>query len=175
MQVFACPADLPAQLCDNWDIFLYLIPSLVFAMILRLLAKIHAIFFLFYLAGTFLHELAHFCAGVVTNARPVSFSVWPRRAALNRWVLGSVSFANIRWYNAIFVGLAPVLVLSVPPLLAIARLKYASAYGWLDILLAVLIAPAYLSCLPSRADLAIALKSWPYVVAGLLFYWLAAH
>lgn len=179
MQVIACPADLPAQLCANWDVFLYLLPSLVFAVILRLLTRIHAIFFLFYLAGTFLHELAHFCAGLATNARPVSFSVWPRRAERNRWILGSVSFTNIRWYNAMFVGLAPIIVLLVPPVLAVARLQYASAYGWLDILLAVLMAPAYISCVPSRSDWLIALRSWPYVFAALfaaiLFYRQTVH
>ncbi|WP_243656603.1 hypothetical protein [Paucimonas lemoignei] len=135
----------------------------------------HAAFFLFYLSGTLLHELAHFLAGALTNARPAAFSVWPRRDGSNRWILGSVSFKNIRWYNAAFVGLAPITALAVPPFLAIARLRYGVAYSWLDILIAVLIAPIYLSALPSREDMLIALRSWPYAAGAMLIYWLTVY
>jgi hypothetical protein len=170
-----CPAFLPPWTCDHWNVLLYLTPSLVLAVIFRLLARSHPMFFGLYLSGTILHELAHLLAGFVTNARPVDFSVIPRRTVGNQWILGSVSFANIRWYNAAFVGLAPVLILFVPIFVAVGRLYLGNAYDWLDVAVAVLVAPAYLSFLPSRVDWLVALRSWPYVVIAGGWLWWSWH
>ena len=61
--------------------------------------------------GTVVHELLHWIVGFLLNAQPVSMSLWPRRISDRQWALGSVSFRNVRWYNAIFVGLAPLLAI----------------------------------------------------------------
>lgn len=61
--------------------------------------------------GTVAHELLHFLAGWVTGAKPVSLSVIPRRTLEGGWVLGSVAFANLRWWNSALVGLAPMALL----------------------------------------------------------------
>ncbi len=61
--------------------------------------------------GTLSHELLHFLAGALTGARPVSISLLPRRQANGGWELGSVSFARLRWWNSVPVGLAPLALL----------------------------------------------------------------
>jgi hypothetical protein len=170
-----CPTFLPPWICEHWDVLLYLAPSLILAVIFRTLARCHSVFFSFYLSGTILHEIAHLLVGFLTNARPVNFSVIPRRTVGNQWILGSVSFANLRWYNAAFVGLAPVLVLLVPILVALVRLHIGTTYDWLDVVIAVLIAPAYLSFLPSRIDVLVALRSWPYLALAGIFIWWSWH
>jgi len=167
----ACEANFAVQACAIWNVALYLVPSALMALLFRLAARLHPAFFLFYLTGTILHELAHYCAGLITNARPVSFSLMPRRAGPGRWILGSVSFANIRWYNAGIVGLAPLFILAVPVIAALLRLASGEAYGWQDALLAFLLAPVYLSFLPSKPDCLIAFRSWPYAVMGLIWVW----
>ncbi len=58
--------------------------------------------------GTLAHETLHYLAGLLTGAKPVSFSVLPRRRLEGGWVLGSVAFARLRWWNSVPVGLAPL-------------------------------------------------------------------
>jgi hypothetical protein len=154
---------------------LYLAPSLVLAVIFRALARAHPLFFGLYLAGTTLHELAHLLIGFITNARPIHFTVFPRRGGRSQWILGSVSFANVRWYNAAFVGLAPLLVLLMPLIVATVRVQHGLAYGWTDAAIALLIAPAFLSFLPSTIDLLMALRSWPYVLLSGAWLWWRWH
>ncbi len=61
------------------------------------------------LPGTFMHELMHLIASFLTFGKPKSFSIIPKKT--NTGVtLGSVSSANITWYNAIIISLAPLLL-----------------------------------------------------------------
>lgn len=62
------------------------------------------------LAGTLLHELAHFLTALLLNARPSGFSLIPKRNG-EGWTLGSVTVTNLRWYNAAPVALAPLVLL----------------------------------------------------------------
>ena len=62
--------------------------------------------------GTILHEFMHFIVGLVFNAHPKNFSIIPKRGN-GGYVMGSVSFANIKFYNAVPAALAPVLLLPV--------------------------------------------------------------
>ena len=59
--------------------------------------------------GTVFHELAHFSMGVTFYAKPVWFSLIPKRNG-DSYVLGSVEFENIRFYNALPVALAPLVL-----------------------------------------------------------------
>jgi len=107
-----CSAWLPAAACTmaaaSLDILIYLIPSAALAFLLWIASAAHPVFFVFTAAGTLCHELAHFSVGLLTNAEPVGMSVLPRRikrakgskAGGHNWELGSVTFANLRWYNA---------------------------------------------------------------------------
>lgn len=58
--------------------------------------------------GTLAHELAHFFTGWLLAARPVALSVWPRALPDGSWLYGRVLFANLRWWNKVPVGLAPL-------------------------------------------------------------------
>ncbi|HJV74787.1 MAG TPA: hypothetical protein VJ654_11235 [Noviherbaspirillum sp.] len=90
-----------------------------------------------------LYEPAHFFVGEMTNARSVHLSVFPRRATVNHWVLGSVSFTNIRWHNSVFVGLAQLLILIVPILIVFGRANLELSYGWWDAMISVLAQPIF--------------------------------
>lgn len=60
--------------------------------------------------GTVLHELMHFLIGGFMNARPCNFTIIPRRdPATGAYVMGSVGFRNVTFYNAIPAALAPLL------------------------------------------------------------------
>ena len=112
MSLPACTAWLPAFPCAHADILLYLLPSMATAFLFWMLSSAHPAFFLLTAPGTLCHELAHFGAGLLTNAEPTNISLFPRRKG-KVWELGSVTFANLRWYNAAPAALAPLLVLLV--------------------------------------------------------------
>ena len=63
--------------------------------------------------GTLLHELMHFVVGLIMNARPCNFSLIPRRSEEGGYVMGSVGFTNITFYNAVPAALAPLLLLPI--------------------------------------------------------------
>jgi len=161
-----CAAVAPAWLCRHGDVLLYLMPSLALAVVIRALARRHPFFFIFTLAGTLCHELAHFVVGLVTFARPASLSVVPRRSA-GGWQLGAVTLARVRWYNAAPSALAPLLVLMLPWWVAVLRTAPGWRFRWLDLALAVLLAPQFLACWPSPADWKIACRSWPALLLAL--------
>lgn len=75
--------------------------------------------------GTFLHETAHYLVGLILLARPVSFSVFPKKTAAG-YTLGTVQFVNLTWWNAIPVAMAPLL------LLVVAYHFDGVYYGWFD-------------------------------------------
>ncbi len=61
--------------------------------------------------GTVLHELMHFLVGLFLNARPCNFTIFPKRDELGNYVMGSVGFRNVTFYNAIPSSMAPLLLL----------------------------------------------------------------
>jgi len=63
--------------------------------------------------GTLLHEIMHFCVGAFLNARPCNFSILPRKNLEGDYVMGSVGFQNITFYNAVPAALAPLLLLPI--------------------------------------------------------------
>jgi hypothetical protein len=177
----SCSAIAPASACGHGDLLVYLAPSAALALVIRALAGSHPLFFLFTVAGTICHELAHYCVGLLTGARPTSLTVIPRRVAKagarSHWELGSVTLTRVRWYNAAPAALAPFLIILLPLLVA----HWRTAPGWRfqlsDLLIAFALAPQFLSFWPSAVDWRIALRSWPYLMiiaaAGvlLLHYW----
>lgn len=159
----SCSALAPELLCRHTDILLYLVPSAALAFLFWMLSNAHPVFFLFTAAGTFCHELAHLVVGLLAGAEPRKFTVIPRRTGRN-WELGSVTFMNLRWYNAAPVALAPMLVLAVPFGVAWWRTGPGWTFGPLDLAIAFLLAPQFLSFWPSPVDWRLALRSWPYVI-----------
>ena len=62
--------------------------------------------------GTILHEAMHFIVGLLLNAKPCNFTLFPRRNE-NGYVMGSVGFTNITFYNAIPSSMAPLMLLPI--------------------------------------------------------------
>ena len=159
----SCRAVAPAFACQNTDLLVYLVPSAALALLIRLLAGAHPVFFLFTVAGTICHELAHYAVGLLTGARPTALTIIPRRVGPN-WELGSVTLTRVRWYNAAPAALAPFLIIALPFLVA----RWRTAPGWTfqpaDLLIAFALAPQFLSFWPSAVDWRIALRSWPYLL-----------
>lgn len=148
---------------SHWaELLLYLAPSAALAVLIRILAAIHPLFFLFTLAGTICHEAAHLLVGLLVGARPVSFSLWPRRVG-RHWQLGAVALTRVRWWNAAPAALAPLLILLLPLGVAAWRTGPGWQFAPLDLGLAFLLAPQMLSFWPSPADWRVAARSWPYV------------
>ena len=63
--------------------------------------------------GTFLHELMHYLVGSLLNARPVNFTIFPQRNLDGDYVMGSVGFSIITFYNAVPSAMAPLLLLPI--------------------------------------------------------------
>lgn len=63
--------------------------------------------------GTILHETMHFVVGLLLNAKPCNFTVIPRKGTDGSYVMGSVGFRNVTYYNAIPAALAPLLLLVI--------------------------------------------------------------
>lgn len=153
------------------DILLYLLPSAALALLLWIASGAHPVFFLFTAAGTLCHELAHFSVGLLTNAEPVGLSVIPKRikkargagSGAHNWELGSVTFANLRWYNAAPSALAPLLVLALPFAVAWWRTRHGLVFEPVDLALALFLAPQFLSFWPSPVDWRLAARSWPWI------------
>jgi hypothetical protein len=149
---------------------LYQVPSLLLGLVLNALIPHPAIRAIFVLPGTFVHEFLHLIVGLILNGKPVSISLWPRRVGHGQWVLGTVGFANPRWYNAVFIGLAPLLAFVGAMLLAPA------ARGWSpqmsDLRHWAIATPILAMCVPSTVDLRLSLKSWP-ILCGMVawFTW----
>lgn len=166
MTLPACAALMsgaPAFLCSRADLLLYLLPSLALAFLFWMLSRAHPAFFLLTAPGTLCHELAHFGVGLLSNAEPVGINMIPRRRG-RIWELGSVTFANLRWYNAAPAALAPLLVLLVPLAVAAWRTGPGWRFGPLDLALAPLLASQFLSFWPSPVDWRLAMRSWPWLV-----------
>lgn len=131
------------------------------------------LFSLLALPGTVCHELCHWIVGGLLNGRPVHFTVLPRREG-HGFVLGSVAFANLRWYNAFFIGLAPVLLLPTAYGLFRWRLGSHPVLGWPEAGIVVVLANLVFGAIPSWQDLRIAARSpigWLLLVVGLAWGW----
>lgn len=117
------------------------------------------------LFGVFLHELAHFCAGIVLFAKPAGFSLIPCRTG-GKWQLGSVTFKGLNAFNSLPVSLAPI------GLIAIAYFLFTNWAIWFTPTLystmgayLVLFILVYNSS-PSRQDLKIAFSPRSILVYG---------
>ncbi|MDA8363438.1 MAG: hypothetical protein M0Z84_06360 [Gammaproteobacteria bacterium] len=128
--------------------------------LLRLRTVLHSVVVI---PGTLLHELAHWITGALCGGRPLGLRLWPRYSG-GQMVLGSVEFANLRWYNGVFIGLAPLSLLPTALMLMAWRVGLnprfsAGEAGW-----AYIIACLMYAAVPSRQDLRIvAISRWMLV------------
>ena len=119
--------------------------------------------------GVFLHESLHWLAGVLLGASPTGFSVFPERYG-NHYLLGSVTFRSVNVFNAIFIAMAPVLLL---PLAVwcfydwVLPAWYGSTYGiWAGF--CYLTASIALAAMPSSIDFRMSAAS--FLLYGLLVW-----
>lgn len=160
---------MPAR-TEQW---LFLAGLVVLLLVFNRLRRAFWLFSLAVLPGTLAHELCHLALGLVLGGRPAGFNLLPRRNERG-WELGSVSFNRITWYNAFFIGLAPLLLLPAAYALARWRLGGALAFGWPEILAVYLIANLVYAALPSWQDCRIAARSpigWLLLAGGLWWGW----
>ncbi|WP_243286716.1 hypothetical protein [Geothrix terrae] len=125
------------------------------------------------LPGTFCHELCHWLAGHLLNGRPLRFTVVPRREGRG-WVLGAVALSNLRWYNAFFIGLAPLVLLPAACGLFLWRINGHPGLGWSEAAVVFLLANLVFGALPSGQDLRIAARSpigWLLLAGALAWGW----
>lgn len=147
-----------------------------FAAMLWLLNQARRSFWLFsllVLPGTFCHELCHWALGHLLGGRPLSFTILPKREGRG-WVLGSVALGNLRWHNAFFIGLAPLLLLPLAYGLLLWRLGGNPRFGWPEVGMIFLLANLVFGAIPSKQDLKIAARSpigWLLLAAALAWGW----
>lgn len=110
--------------------------------------------------GTFLHELMHFCVGFLLNAKPVSFSLFPRKAE-GGYVLGSVQFSNLSWYNTIPTAMAPLLLIVVANQFDTYFFQFVGGEGGVKVELLYLFCMAIIidNAIPSSTDFRVAFGS----------------
>jgi hypothetical protein len=132
------------------------------------------LFALLVLPGTLCHELCHWLVGKLLNGRPVHFTIIPRRAEQG-FVLGSVALSNLRWYNAFFIGLAPLLLLGAAYGLFAWSLGGHLGLGWREAGVVFILANLIFGAVPSWQDLRVAARSpigWLLLGGALVFGWM---
>ena len=126
------------------------------------------------LPGTLCHEACHWLVGKVLNGQPVHFTVLPRQEG-HGFVLGAVAFRHLCWYNAFFVGMAPLLLLPLAYGLLLWRLGSQPTLGWPEAAMLFLLANLVFAALPSWQDVRIAARSpigWLLLAGALVWGWL---
>lgn len=102
------------------------------------------------LPGTILHEFLHFVVGLVLNGKPIGFSLIPKKTS-SGYILGSVSFRNITFYNAFPISIAPLL--SIVPVFYLYHLLQTNISLELKVFYVYLIWTFLKSALPSAQDI----------------------
>jgi hypothetical protein len=155
-----------AGLSIGWSFCGYLAVVIVTTALLHHLRRMPRFFSLLSLPGTIGHELLHFLVGTLTLARPMKVSLIPKFHRDGSATLGFVMFSNIRWYNALWVGFAPLLALPAAFGLVYYRSAQIPPLSLRELAWSYLAASLTYSCLPSKADVAIVLSK----PAGLIVY-----
>ena len=153
----------------NGRIYIGVVLGLV--LLLYFLRRSIVLFSLAAFPGTLLHELLHLIVGLLLYGRPSGFSVIPRRVTRG-YVLGSVRFANVRWYNGGFIGLAPLMLLPLALWLLAWRLHGLQGLPLLEMVWAYLLATLIYASLPSWPDIKVAAASSWLLLLALGVYWI---
>ena len=160
------------------EFWIYLVVVIAMAIALHWMRRMPRFFSLLSWPGTVGHETLHFLVGTVTLARPVKASLFPKFHRDGSTTLGYVMFANIRWYNALFVGFAPLLALPFAVALVYYRAAQAPPWTWFEIGWGYVAANLAYSCTPSRADIDLVLSrpagliAWGGLLATAAWMWL---
>lgn len=144
-----------------------LILTLADVVLLRGLRRYFALFWMAALPGVVLHELSHWTTALFTNGQPSFPRFWPQKIP-GGYSMARVPILNPRWYNGVFIGLSPLLLIVI----AFATIVYGSpqtwswAQAWRVVIIPIIAAECLVECVPSPADWRIAGKSlWPLLAA----------
>ena len=154
--------------------FAYLVGTAAMLWVMNQAKRSFWLFSLLVFPGTLCHELCHWMVGKLLNGHPVHFTVFPRRVG-NGFVLGFVTFSNLRWYNAFFIGLAPLLLLVAAYGVFLGRLSGHPAFGWKEAGVVFALANLLFGATPSWQDLRMAARSpigWLLLSAALGYGWM---
>lgn len=126
--------------------------------------------------GTLLHELSHFMVGGFLNAKPTSFQLMPRNAGDGTYVMGSVGFYNLTFYNTLPAALAPLSLLPFGYWVNQNLTNYL-APTLLNYVFYVLVQTILIeNAIPSRTDIRVLLKHYPsiffYIVVSIVGYYM---
>jgi len=150
----------------GWTSVGYFTAVIAIAAVLHRLRGMPRFFSLVSLPGTVVHESLHFLVGTLALAKPVKVSLIPKFHRDGSATLGYVMFSNIRWYNALWVGFAPLLALPAAMTLVYYRSLQIPPLSIQELAWGYVAASLAYSCLPSRADVGIVLSK----PAGLCVY-----
>ncbi len=119
--------------------------------------------------GTVAHELSHFIVGLFLGADPARLSVLPRHnKATGELVLGEVVFSNLRWWNKLPVGIAPLVILAPIGALLVYKSLPLPQVSIEALLLEFAALQCFVGCWPSPTDWAHA-RTTLYVLTGIAF------
>jgi hypothetical protein len=164
--------DSPSFMDQLPEVLLYLAPAAAGAIVMRMINSRGLLYSFVSITGTFVHEMLHLLAGTLTGAQPVSMDLFPRKDAEGRLVMGSVAFANLRWYNAAPSALAPLFGLPLMVWVAWLRVRHGWQLHPADIGIWFALAPQFDACRPSSVDLRLSLISWPlFLLAAVIGWW----
>lgn len=138
----------------------YLAAILSVVVLLALSRRFLPLLFVLALPATLAHELTHLILGWLSHGQPAGFTLIPRRKG-NHYVLGSVTCRNVRWYNGLLIGLAPLALLPFAVILFRWRTQTLAGFDVSEILWVYATACLALAALPSWQDIKVALvSSW---------------
>ena len=141
--------------------------------LLHFCRRFFLIFAILVLPGTLAHECCHLVFGLLLNGKPAAFNLLPRREGKG-WAMGSVNFSHLTWYNAFFIGMAPLLMLPAAYGLVRWRLGGQPVFGWPEALAIYVIANLVYAALPSWQDCRLAARSpigWLLLAGGVAWGW----
>ena len=143
-----------------------IILSVLIIQTLRFISQTSVFFSYIYIAGTFLHELAHLIIALLLYAKPTSFSLAVRKSDDGTYRLGAVQISNPQWYNAFPVALSPLVLLPLAFIIHEKLIFWAEQSWWQYIIATMVIITIIMSSFPSQADWKMAF----YSKIGALFY-----
>lgn len=114
--------------------------------------------------GVFFHEFAHAIVGLILGAKPQKFIIFPERHVLENgkscYVLGSVEFSNLNWFNTTATAMAPLLLLFVAYWIENNFWHYFQTNSLINIVLYIYLLIVFIiNSIPSSVDFKMALKN----------------
>ncbi len=135
--------------------------------IIRVLHRWAYAYALIWWPATVAHELSHFIIGLVLGANPTKLTALPRyNAATGGLVLGEVVFTNLRWWNKLPVGIAPLIILAPAGALLVYKTLPLPQLSIETLLFEFAALQCFVGCWPSPTDWAHT-RSTLYVLTGL--------